>query len=49
MLERIKKLDNHGTQEMEKIMIMEFDDNNTAAQAPRGFDPLFYTRIILTD
>jgi len=31
MLERVKKLDDHGSQEMEKIMVMEFDDNNAAA------------------
>lgn len=49
MIERIRVLDDHGTSEMENIMIMEFDDNNTAAQAPRGRDPLFYTTFILND
>ena len=49
MIERIKVLDDHGTSEMEKIMVMEFDDSNTAAQAPRGRDPLFYTTFILND
>lgn len=42
MIERIRYLDEHGTQEMDKIMVMEFDDNSTS-QAPRGRDPLFYT------
>ena len=49
MIERIRVLDDHGTSEMENIMVMEFDDNNTAAQAPRGRDPLFYTTFILND
>lgn len=49
MIERISLLDEHGTAEMEKIMVMEFDDTNTAAQAPRGRDPLFYTTFILND
>ena len=30
-------------------MVMEFDDSNTAAQAPRGRDPLFYTNFVLND
>ena len=49
MIDRIRVLDEHGTSEMEKIMVMEFDDSNTAAQAPRGRDPLFYTNFVLND
>ena len=49
MIERIKVLDSYGTEEMEKIMVMEFDDSNTARQVPRGKDPLFYTTFMLND
>ena len=49
MIDKIRLLDEYGTSEMEKIMVMEFDDSNSAAQAPRGRDPLFYTKIILND
>lgn len=48
MIDRIRYLDDYGTSEMEKIMVMEFDDNSTS-QAPRGRDPLFYTSITLKD
>lgn len=48
MITRIRDLDDHGTSQMDKIMIMEFDDNSTS-QAPRGKDPLFYTCITLKD
>jgi len=48
MITRIRDLDDHGTSQMEKIMVMEFDDNSTS-QAPRGKDPLFYTCITLKD
>ena len=35
--------------DMETIMVMEFDDSDTASRAMRGCDPLFYTRITLYD
>jgi len=47
MIERIRYLDSIA--DMDKIMEMEFDDSNSAGQAPRGHDPLFYTKIILDD
>ena len=47
MINRLGDLDSYA--DMEKIMVMEFDDGNAAGQAPRGHDPLFYTKIILDD
>lgn len=47
MIERLQLLD--GVADMDEIMKMEFDDTNAGGQAPRGRDPLFYTKIELDD
>jgi len=49
MINRIQMLDDYADTQMEDIMAQEFDDGNAASQAPRGRDPLFYTKIILDD
>ena len=46
MLTRLEELDSHGTENLSKIMVMEFDDAN-GGQAQRGYEPLFYINLVL--
>ena len=47
MLTRLEELDYHGTENLSKVMVMEFDDANGAGQAQRGYEPLFYINLVL--
>lgn len=47
MLTRLEELDSHGTENLGKVMVMEFDDANGAGQAQRGYEPLFYINLLL--
>lgn len=47
MLEKLRKLDSYGTDRLNGIMTMDFDDSGptTAGQATNQFRPLFYISV----
>ena len=50
MIKRMTKLDDCGTERVEMILNMDFDDSGPAANtAPRGFQPLFEIKVMLED
>jgi hypothetical protein len=49
MINRLEHLDNYGGENLEEIMVMDFDDTQGNGQAPRGFEPLFYLQVTLND
>jgi hypothetical protein len=50
MIARLKKLDESGTDRLDLILRMDFDESGPQAnQAPRGLNPLFYVSVMLND
>jgi hypothetical protein len=49
MMTRLDELDVHGGENLDKIMVMDFDDANGSGQAQRGYEPLFYVSVVLND
>ena len=50
MIARLKKLDESGTDRLDLILRMDFDESGPQAnQAPRGLNPLFYISVMLND
>jgi dynein heavy chain, axonemal len=49
MLTRLGELDDHGTEKLDEVMVMDFDDSQGNGQAQRGYEPLFYLEVTLND
>ena len=49
MITRLEELNDHGSDNLQKIMTMDFDDANGAGQAQRGYEPMFFINLDMED
>ena len=45
MITRLEELNDHGSDNLQKIMTMDFDDANGGGQAQRGYEPMFFINL----